>query len=92
MNGDKIKWIKLEEKFPPVYKRVLITVLDDEGKRQTVTGMYVRKTVVKRKLSVYVSYWLYDADDVFITSGEPGKCSKPIAWAEYPEPYSGEEA
>ena len=62
MPENKTEWHYLEDgKFPENYKRVLITVLDDEGKRVVVSGM-------------------------FVTSGSPGECSKPIAWMPFPEP------
>jgi hypothetical protein len=77
--------------YPPVYKHVLITVLNDEGIRTVVSGFYVRKSVNKKQTTKLVTYWCYDAEDVFITSGKPGECSKPIAWMEYPQPAGAEE-
>ena len=81
------KWNYVDEgKYPESYKRVLITVLDDEGKRVVVSGMFVTKVINRRKMTKKIWYWLYDSDDVFVTSGEPGACSKPIAWMYFPEP------
>ena len=81
------RWHYLEDgKFPENYKRVLITVLDDEGKRVVVSGMYVKKIVNQKKKTKIIKYWLYDSNDVFVTSGSPGECSKPIAWMPFPEP------
>ena len=83
----KAEWQYLEDgKFPENYKRVLITVLDDEGKRVVVSGMFVTKIINRHKTTKKIWYWFYDSDDVFITSGSPGECSKPIAWKPYPEP------
>lgn len=81
------QWHYLEDgKFPENYKRVLITVLDDEGKRVVVSGMFVTKIINRHKKTKKIFYWLYDSNDVFVTSGSPGECSKPIAWMPYPEP------
>ena len=81
------EWHYLEDgKYPENYKRVLITVLDDEGKRVVVSGMFVTKIINRHKTTKKIWYWLYDSDDVFITSGSPGECSKPIAWMPFPEP------
>ena len=80
-------WNYLEDgKYPENYKRVLITVLDDEGKRVVVSGMFVTKIINRHKKTKKIFYWLYDSDDVFVTSGAPGECSKPIAWRYFPEP------
>lgn len=44
------EWHYLEDgKFPENYKRVLITVLDDEGKRVVVSGMFVTKIINRNK-------------------------------------------
>ena len=44
------KWNYFEDdKYPEDYKRVLITVLDDEGKRVVVSGMFVNKIIKRRK-------------------------------------------
>lgn len=81
------EWYYLEDgKFPENYKRVLITVLDDEGKRVVVSGMFVTKIINRNKKTKKIFYWLYDSNDVFVTSGSPGECSKPIAWMPFPEP------
>ena len=87
MPENKAEWHYLEDgKFPENYKRVLITVLDDEGKRVVVSGMFVTKIIKRNKKTKKIWYWLYDSDDVFVTSGSPGECSKPIAWMPFPEP------
>lgn len=86
----KDEWHYLEDgKFPENYRRVLITVLDDEGKRVVVSGMFVTKIINRQKKTKKIWYWLYDSDDVFVTSGSPGECSKPIAWMPFPEPCGG---
>lgn len=83
MNG----WNYIEDGiFPDNYKRVLITVLNDEGERVVVSGMFVSKSVNKNHGTKKIWYWLYDSDSVFVTSGGPGECSKPIAWKDFPEP------
>lgn len=87
MPENKAEWLYLEnDKFPENYRRVLITVLDDEGKRVVVSGMFVTKIIKRNKKTKKIWYWLYDSDDVFVTSGSPGECSKPIAWMPFPEP------
>lgn len=87
MPENKAEWHYLEDgEFPENYKRVLITVLDDEGKRVVVSGMFVTKIINRHKTTKKIWYWLYDSDDVFVTSGSPGECSKPIAWMPFPEP------
>lgn len=81
------QWQYLKDgKFPENYRRVLITVLDDEGKRVVVSGMFVTKIINRNKKTKKIWYWLYDSDDVFVTSGSPGECSKPIAWKPFPGP------
>lgn len=81
------EWLYLEDgKLPENYRRVLITVLDDEGKRVVVSGMFVTKIINRHKKTKKIFYWLYDSNDVFVTSGSPGECSKPIAWMPFPEP------
>ena len=73
--------------YPPVYKEVLVTVLNDEGERVVVAGMYVKKTVYKRKITKTLEYWIYDTQNIFVSGTDgPGVISKPIAWAEYPPP------
>ena len=87
LKAGKPQWHYLEDgKIPENYKRVLITVLDDEGKRVVVSGMFVTKIVNRKKKTKIIRDWLYDSDDVFITSGSLGECSKPIAWMPFPEP------
>ena len=87
MPENKAEWHYLEDgKFSENYRRVLITVLDDEGKRVVVLGMFVTKIINRHKSTKKIFYWLYDSDDVFVTSGAPGECSKPIAWRYFPEP------
>lgn len=87
LKAGRPQWNYLEDgKFPENYKRVLITVLDDEGKRVVVSGMFVTKVINRNKKTKLIRYWLYDSADVFITSGSPGECSKPIAWMPFPEP------
>ena len=50
MPENNSEWHYLEDgKFPENYRRVLITVLDDEGKRVVVSGMFVTKIVNRHK-------------------------------------------
>ena len=50
MPENKAEWHYLEDgEFPENYRRVLITVLDDEGKCVVVSGMFVTKIINRHK-------------------------------------------
>lgn len=82
------EWCYVEDRYPPNYKRVLITVLNDEGERETCSGKCVReyKNAKRGQIKIAVESWIYDSDSIFITSGTLKECSKPIAWKDFPEP------
>lgn len=82
------EWCYVEVQYPPNYKRVLITVLNDEGEREVCSGRCIikHKNVKMGQIKKQVEYWYYDSDSVFITSGTIKECSKPIAWRDFPEP------
>lgn len=87
-----MKWIKTKDQLPPDGELVLTTIWGSDC-LSVREGETIFDAIVRQQREVrYVSVGRYYSEDDEWTGGDrfPSMIT-PVAWAELPEPYQGEE-